>query len=206
MGADENAERTIELMVEKLVNMSARKGLEAARIAAGRAVNAENGIETAVTMKLTICREAGAYEIYGEAKVAQTKTEKLDAIVDKLDPRQGTLQLTVVGMPPRLPADPPAADSPAAPAQADPPKPAGIPVPPEPYVPEQKAVTEAELRKACQVIKEARRASLSTLQRRMKINVIRAGVIMDALEERGIVGPAKGNGEAREILDVAVPM
>ena len=50
-----------------------------------------------------------------------------------------------------------------------------------------------------QIIRETQRASTSSLQRRLRIGYTRAARIMDVLEERGIVGPARG-AEPREIL------
>jgi S-DNA-T family DNA segregation ATPase FtsK/SpoIIIE len=50
-----------------------------------------------------------------------------------------------------------------------------------------------------QVIQQEGRASTSLLQRRLRLGYTRAARIMDALEERGIVGPAQGSKD-REIL------
>ncbi len=55
------------------------------------------------------------------------------------------------------------------------------------------------LQAAVQIIRETRRASVSLLQRRMKIGYNRAGRLMDKLEEQGIVGPVHG-ADPREIL------
>lgn len=52
---------------------------------------------------------------------------------------------------------------------------------------------------AIEVIKQTDQASVSMLQRKLKIGYSRAARIMDELEERGIVGPYKGT-KAREIL------
>jgi hypothetical protein len=49
------------------------------------------------------------------------------------------------------------------------------------------------------IIKETGRASVSTLQRRMRIGYTQAAKIMDVLEECGFVGPARGS-DPREIL------
>ena len=59
---------------------------------------------------------------------------------------------------------------------------------------------DEELIQVCiQVIRETRRASVASLQRRLRIGYTRAARIMDTLEERGIVGPARGS-DPREIL------
>ncbi|MCD4783099.1 MAG: DNA translocase FtsK [Candidatus Eremiobacteraeota bacterium] len=52
---------------------------------------------------------------------------------------------------------------------------------------------------AIEIIKMTRQASVSNLQRKMKIGYARAGRIMDQLENRGVVGPAQGS-KPRKIL------
>jgi S-DNA-T family DNA segregation ATPase FtsK/SpoIIIE len=65
---------------------------------------------------------------------------------------------------------------------------------------EEAAEEDEELIERCiEVIRQTNRASVSLLQRRLSIGYTRAARIMDLLEERGIVGPAKG-AEPREIL------
>jgi S-DNA-T family DNA segregation ATPase FtsK/SpoIIIE len=58
---------------------------------------------------------------------------------------------------------------------------------------------EELLQQAVAIIRETRRASTSSLQRRLRIGYNRAGRLMDALEERGIIGPPRGS-DPREIL------
>jgi len=59
---------------------------------------------------------------------------------------------------------------------------------------------DEELIENCiEVIRSEQKASVSLLQRRLKIGYGRAARIMDVLEERGIVGPSKG-AEPRDIL------
>ena len=60
-------------------------------------------------------------------------------------------------------------------------------------------VDDTLLAQAIEIIRETRRASTSSLQRRLRIGYNRAGRIMDLLEERGIVGPPRGS-DPREIL------
>lgn len=55
------------------------------------------------------------------------------------------------------------------------------------------------LEQSIQIIRETRRASTSSLQRRLRIGYTRAARLMDIMEERGIVGPPRGS-DAREIL------
>ena len=58
---------------------------------------------------------------------------------------------------------------------------------------------EALVEQSIEVIRQTNRASVSILQRRLRIGYTRAARIMDLLEERGIVGPNKG-AEPRDIL------
>ena len=59
---------------------------------------------------------------------------------------------------------------------------------------------EEELIQQCiAVIRSEQKASVSKLQRRLRLGYNRAARLMDELEDRGIVGPAQGN-EPREIL------
>ncbi len=55
------------------------------------------------------------------------------------------------------------------------------------------------IEKAVEIIRQTRRASTSSLQRRLRIGYTRAARIMDILEERGIIGPPNG-ADPREIL------
>jgi S-DNA-T family DNA segregation ATPase FtsK/SpoIIIE len=58
---------------------------------------------------------------------------------------------------------------------------------------------DALLSQAVEIIRETRRASTSSLQRRLRIGYTRAARVMDILEERGLIGPPRGS-EPREIL------
>jgi S-DNA-T family DNA segregation ATPase FtsK/SpoIIIE len=59
---------------------------------------------------------------------------------------------------------------------------------------------DEELVQQCiEVIRSEQKASVSKLQRRLRLGYNRAARLMDELEDRGIVGPAHGN-EPREIL------
>jgi len=55
------------------------------------------------------------------------------------------------------------------------------------------------LEQAIEVIRQTKRASTSSLQRRLRIGYTRAARLMDLLEERGMIGPPDGPGP-REIL------
>jgi len=52
---------------------------------------------------------------------------------------------------------------------------------------------------AVEIIRQTRRASTSSLQRRLRIGYTRAARLMDLLEQRGVVGPPRGS-DPREIL------
>ena len=60
---------------------------------------------------------------------------------------------------------------------------------------------EELIHKAIEVIKRDRRASTSHIQRRLRIGYNRAAIIMEALEERGIVGPQIGSAKREIYLD-----
>ncbi len=56
------------------------------------------------------------------------------------------------------------------------------------------------LEKAIDVVRKARHASASLLQRRLRIGYPRAARLMDELEEMGVVGQAQVGGKDREVL------
>ena len=58
---------------------------------------------------------------------------------------------------------------------------------------------EALIEQCIEVIRSEQKASVSLLQRRLRLGYTRAARIMDELEGRGIVGPGKG-AEPRDIL------
>lgn len=57
------------------------------------------------------------------------------------------------------------------------------------------------LEKAEEIVREYGRASISLLQRRLRIGYSRAARLIDLLEEHGIIGRFEQGGRAREILD-----
>ncbi len=84
-----------------------------------------------------------------------------------------------------------------------------VEIPPKPMVQqplweemqeEKKAPEDVLLDDAVTVIQEAGRASISLLQRRLRIGYTRAARLIDLLEEQGIIGPATGGSHAREVL------
>jgi S-DNA-T family DNA segregation ATPase FtsK/SpoIIIE len=62
------------------------------------------------------------------------------------------------------------------------------------------AAADVLLDDAIKVIQEAERASISLLQRRLRIGYTRAARLIDLLEEQGVIGPATGGSRAREVL------
>ena len=57
------------------------------------------------------------------------------------------------------------------------------------------------LDKAEEVVREYEKASISLLQRRLRIGYSRAARLIDLLEERGIIGPSEAGGRSREVLE-----
>ena len=55
---------------------------------------------------------------------------------------------------------------------------------------------------ALEVIRQTKRASTSSLQRRLRIGYTRAARIMDLLEERGVIGPQDGAGPREILIDL----
>jgi S-DNA-T family DNA segregation ATPase FtsK/SpoIIIE len=60
---------------------------------------------------------------------------------------------------------------------------------------------DALFEQAVEIVRSMRRASISLLQRRLRIGYTRAARLVDQLEERGIIGPAQHGSQAREVLD-----
>jgi len=66
-------------------------------------------------------------------------------------------------------------------------------------LPEPMEEDEDIINQAIEVIRQTRRASTSSIQRRLRIGYTRAARVIDILEEKGMIGPPRGS-EAREIL------
>ncbi len=64
---------------------------------------------------------------------------------------------------------------------------------------------DALFEEAVAVVRQMRRASISLLQRRLRIGYTRAARLIDQLEEQGIIGPAQQGSQAREVLDYGSP-
>jgi DNA segregation ATPase FtsK/SpoIIIE, S-DNA-T family len=61
--------------------------------------------------------------------------------------------------------------------------------------------TDPLLAEAIDLVRREGRASVSMLQRRMRIGYTRAARIVDMMEDKGIVGPPEGTTQMRQILD-----
>ena len=70
-------------------------------------------------------------------------------------------------------------------------------------VPEEKDEQEDELlEEAITVVRREKRASITFLQRRLRIGYVRAARLIDFLEEKGTIGPAEGPGHSRKVLEM----
>jgi len=65
-------------------------------------------------------------------------------------------------------------------------------------------ITDDELSAATLLVRQENKASVSLLQRRLKLGYAHAARLMDELEARGVVGPYNGS-EPREVLPVDAP-
>jgi S-DNA-T family DNA segregation ATPase FtsK/SpoIIIE len=61
--------------------------------------------------------------------------------------------------------------------------------------------TDPLLPEAIDLVRKEGRASVSMLQRRMRIGYTRAARIVDMMEDKGIVGPPEGTTQMRQVLD-----
>jgi S-DNA-T family DNA segregation ATPase FtsK/SpoIIIE len=57
------------------------------------------------------------------------------------------------------------------------------------------------LEDAISLVRREGRASVSMLQRRLRIGYTRAARLVDTMEEKGIISPAQPNSQVREVLD-----
>jgi DNA segregation ATPase FtsK/SpoIIIE-like protein len=56
------------------------------------------------------------------------------------------------------------------------------------------------LERAIEVVREQGKASISLLQRRLRVGYARAAHLIDELEAQGIIGPDEGGGRGRPVL------
>lgn len=60
---------------------------------------------------------------------------------------------------------------------------------------------DPSLNEAISIVRKEGKASISMLQRRMRVGYTRAARLIDAMEERGIIGPQQMGVQTREVLD-----
>jgi S-DNA-T family DNA segregation ATPase FtsK/SpoIIIE len=61
------------------------------------------------------------------------------------------------------------------------------------------------LPRAIALVQEHQRASISMLQRRLRIGYARAARMIDTMEQQGIIGPDQGGSRSREVLQIGPP-
>ncbi len=72
----------------------------------------------------------------------------------------------------------------------------------QPEIEQANAADEDDLlQRAIEVVKSQKKASISQLQRQLRIGYTRAARLIDQLEEQGIIGPAKEDSRWRDLLD-----
>ncbi len=69
------------------------------------------------------------------------------------------------------------------------------------YVSDDVELEDDLLEEAERVVREYERASISLLQRRLRIGYSRAARLIDLLEARGVIGPSEAGGRSREVFD-----
>jgi DNA segregation ATPase FtsK/SpoIIIE, S-DNA-T family len=80
--------------------------------------------------------------------------------------------------------------------------PAGVPLKQNPLWDLNAAeATDPLTDEAIDLIRKEGRASITMLQRRMRIGYTRAARLIDSLEQKGIIGPTQPNSQVREVLD-----
>ncbi|GIV64464.1 MAG: DNA translocase FtsK [Bellilinea sp.] len=79
--------------------------------------------------------------------------------------------------------------------------PAGIPLKQTPLWDDEESEGDPLLKEAIDLVRREGRASITMLQRRLRIGYTRAARLIDALEEKGIISPALPNSQVREVLD-----
>ncbi|MEW6649940.1 MAG: DNA translocase FtsK 4TM domain-containing protein [Chloroflexota bacterium] len=78
--------------------------------------------------------------------------------------------------------------------------PSGLPLKQAPLW-EEDSSGDPLVKEAVELVRREGRASITMLQRRMRIGYTRAARLIDTLEEKGIISPALPNSQVREVLD-----
>ncbi len=79
--------------------------------------------------------------------------------------------------------------------------PSGLPLRQAPLWEQIEQDADPLLQEAIELVRREGRASITMLQRRLRIGYTRAARLVDAMEERKIISPALPNSSAREVLD-----
>lgn len=79
--------------------------------------------------------------------------------------------------------------------------PADIPLKQTPLWDDEESGSDPLLKEATELVRREGRASITMLQRRLRVGYTRAARLIDALEEKGIISPALPNSQVREVLD-----
>ncbi len=81
--------------------------------------------------------------------------------------------------------------------------PKGAPLSQKPLFEEIQAVSEGDplLPEAIELVRKEGRASITMLQRRMRVGYTRAARLIDSMEEKGIIAASQPNSQVREVLD-----
>jgi S-DNA-T family DNA segregation ATPase FtsK/SpoIIIE len=69
----------------------------------------------------------------------------------------------------------------------------------------QAAQQDELLPRAIEIVQEHQSASISMLQRQLRIGYSRAARLIETMEKQGIIGPAPGGSRAREVLQLGTP-
>jgi hypothetical protein len=121
------------------------------------------------------------------------RRKDLGAVIEDRPLRPDEMNRELVLFPEAQKEEPkPAEETPADSATAEAPKPSDIP--------------KADLQRALDLIRETKRASETSIRKALNIGTTRAVQILDALEAYGVVGPAKGNGGPRDIINSEVTL
>lgn len=81
--------------------------------------------------------------------------------------------------------------------------PRGAPLSQKPLFEEVQAEPDGDplLAEAIDLVRKEGRASITMLQRRMRVGYTRAARLIDSMEEKGIIAPSQPNSQVREVLD-----
>ncbi len=66
---------------------------------------------------------------------------------------------------------------------------------------EEEEESDPLYKEAVELVRREGRASITMLQRRMRVGYTRAARLIDTMEDKGIVGPSQPNSQVREVLD-----